>query len=180
MSFHLLINLQVTPPFIVIELLLFGKSHHVAHDLESLFYVLLLICTHLGGPQNTPVNPPLYGAVTSCNHCSALKDWLNSGNLVSLGYTKFSHMHGFFEDSILHHISPYFQPLQVHLATLWHTIHPQRPQMSHTCGKDTMHSVVTCNDMIATFKTILLDKELSLRAIALHGIYESNYFVINF
>ena len=37
---------------------MYGIPHRVAHDLESLFYVLLFICTHLGGPRNSVGNLP--------------------------------------------------------------------------------------------------------------------------
>jgi hypothetical protein len=151
---HRLSNLQGTAPFIAIELLLFGSSHRVAHDIESLFYVLLFICTHLGGPNNTIRSPPLYG--TSCKHPSVMKNWLCSTNLVELGFMKFSHM-VFFEDTILPGISPYFEPLKQHLSSLWNTIVPQpRPSL----GKEFVHSVVTCHDIIKVFKEILLDQSL--------------------
>jgi serine/threonine protein kinase len=151
--------LQGTPPFIAIELLLFGVPHRVAHDLESLFYVLVFICSHLGGPHNTIGNPPLYGGVTGCDHPSAIKQWLCSTNLVILGKMKFGDMVGFFEDAVLPFISPYFLPLKHHLCSLWNTILPQRSKKP-SIGKDSVHSHVTCYDIIGVLKTILLDKSL--------------------
>ena len=160
---YLLSNLQGTPPFIAIELLLFGISHRVTHDIESLFYVLLFICTHLGGPHNTVGNPPLYGGVTGYNHHSCIKEWLRSTNLVNLGYMKFSHMVGFFEKTVLPSISPYFQPLNQHLSSLWNVILPQR-STAPSIGMDSVHSVVTCRDIIEVFKVILLDNSLITQA----------------
>ena len=155
--------MQGTPPFIAIELLQYGVAHRVAHDLESLFYVLLFICTHLGGPHNTLGNPPLYGAADSCTHRSSIKHWFCSTNLVELGHAKFSHMIGGFETFVLPFISPYFEPLREHLSLLWSTIFPQQSTRP-SIGQGAVHSNVTCSDIIEAFKIILLDKSLISQA----------------
>jgi hypothetical protein len=152
------------------ELLIYGTPHRVAHDLESLFYVLLFICTHLGGPRNTLGNPPLYGE-TDREHNSKIKTWLSSTNLVDLGMLKYSHMFAFFESTIVSHISPYFKPLQQHLYLLRKTIFPHWQHRSDgdvglamDLGKNSVCSVVTCSDVIEAFKTILLDESLISQA----------------
>lgn len=148
------------------ELLIYGSPHRVAHDLESLFYVLLFICTHLGGPRNTLGNPPLYGE-TNREHNSKIKTWLSSNNLVDLGMLKYSHLFAFFESAIVSHISPYFKPLQQHLYLLRKTIFPHWEHRSDGAvglnmdlGKHFVHSDVTCSKVIEAFKTILLDESL--------------------
>jgi hypothetical protein len=70
-------------------------------------------------------------------------------------------MIGFFDETVLSFISPYFLPLRQHLSLLWDTISPQ-PKPS--IGRDSVHSVVTCNDMIGVFKTILQDQSLITQA----------------
>jgi len=139
------------------ELLIHGSPHRVAHDLESLFYVLLFICTHLGGPRNTLGNPPLYGE-TNREHNSKIKTWLSSNNLVDLGMLKYSQLFAFFESTILSHISPYFKPLRQHLYLLRKTIFPHWEHLSD--GDIGVHSDVTCSKVIEAFKTILLDESL--------------------
>jgi hypothetical protein len=147
------------------ELLICGGPHRVAHDLESLFYVLLFICTHFGGPHNTVGNPPLYasGGVTVCDHSSGMKEWFLESSLHRLGASKFFHMVGFFESNILRFISPYFKSLEPHLSLLWETILPQR-FTTPSIGKKSVHSNVTCSEIIEVFKTILLDKSLIAQA----------------
>jgi hypothetical protein len=142
---------------------MYGLSHRVAHDLESVFYVLLFICTHLGGPRNTVGNPPLYGGATACKHPSAIKQWLCANNLNALAHLKFSHMVGHFEDVVLPYISPYFQPLRQHLSLLWATILPHR-SIKPTVGKEALRSDVTCSNIIEAFKLILRDKSLISQA----------------
>jgi hypothetical protein len=90
-----------------------------------------------------------------------VKKWLESTNLVDLGHMKFSHMIGFFEDTVLRHISPYFEPLRLHLSSLWKTIIPHADPYT---GKDSVHSSVTCLEIINVFKTILLDEALITQA----------------
>jgi hypothetical protein len=145
------------------ELLIFGLPHRVAHDIESLYYVLIFICTHLGGPSNTVGDPPLYGGGKTSNHASAIKQWLCATNLVSLGKTKYGDMVGFFEHTVLPHISSYFKPLEPHLSSLWDTILPQR-STAPPKGMESVHSDVTCHKIIAAFKTILKDPSLIAQA----------------
>jgi hypothetical protein len=76
---------------------------------------------------------------------------------------KFGDMIGLFEESVLLFISPYFQPLKQHLSSLWDKILPQRGQRP-SIGKVSVHSEVTCEDIISVFKVILMDKSLIAQA----------------
>jgi hypothetical protein len=155
--------LQGTPPFIAIELLLLGIPHRVAHDLESLFYVLLFTCTHLGGAHNTVGNPPLYGGATSCDHLSPIKLWLCSNNLRALGAMKYGDMFGFFKPFVLQNTSSYFKPLRRHFEAMWKVMLPK--QFSDPLdGLQAVHSDVTCLDVIQVFKDALLDEFLISKA----------------
>jgi hypothetical protein len=150
--------MQGTAPFIALELLIHGSSHRVAHDLESVLYVLLFICTHLQGPFGEVRDPPLYGDKNS-SHPSAMKHWIQASNLSVLGHMKFSHMMSHFEDVILQKISPYFFPLKDHIRAFWKALIPEREQMASN-GKLVVHSVATGQDIINVFKDALQDKDL--------------------
>jgi hypothetical protein len=148
------------------ELLLHKVPHRVSHDLESLFYVLLFICTHLGGPHNTAGNPPLYGGVNSrkrpSKHPSGISQWLSTTDLLALGNTKHGHMVAFFHSFILPFISPYFSPLKPHMLSLRDKILP--PPAAEREGDFHVRSEVTCDDLIKVFKTALLDQSLIAQA----------------
>jgi hypothetical protein len=149
--------MQGTASFIAIELLVCGSSHRVSHDLESLFYVLLFICTHLEGPFRKIRNPPLYGCAgtpgpTKKYHSgeSGLHLWFQQDNLSSLGFVKNSQIVNFFETMVLEHISPYFLPIKDYIKLLWQKLIP----------KTGSHLATTPKDFIEVFKAALLDKEL--------------------
>jgi hypothetical protein len=72
-------------------------------------------------------------------------------------------MVGFFESLVLAFIRPYFKPLLPHLSSLWNTILPQR-STEPSIGPISVHSVVTCSDILKVFKIILLDKSLIYQA----------------
>jgi hypothetical protein len=140
-----------------LELLLYGAPHRAIHDVESLAYVLMFICSHLGGPNNTVRDPPLYGGGYPPTHPSQMKEWLTATRLTSLGHLKYSHMLGHLEGSILSHFSPYFDPLKDHIVALWNVIFPVH--LSRV-GQQGVRSVATFSDIIKVFKTALLDEKL--------------------
>ena len=150
--------MQGTPPFIALELLIHGSSHRVAHDLESVLYVLLFICTHLNGPFGEIRDPPLYGSNTT--HPSGMKEWFNSKyDLYVLGHVKYSQMMAHFESHILNHISPYFHPLMNYITGIWDAL--IRPDVrGQTDGKKAVHSFATPHNIIEVFKVALLDDRL--------------------
>jgi hypothetical protein len=141
------------------ELLKYEIPHGVAHDLESLVYVLLFLCTHLKGPCNDIGDPPLYGGDNSSKHPSGIKQWLNAKDFKVLGHIKFSNMIGDFERDILPYISPYFDPLKPHISALWNILFPQR-LTKPIVGQEAVHSTATCLDVINVFKTVFVDKSL--------------------
>ena len=151
--------MQGTAPFISIELLIYALEHRVAHDLESLFYVLLFISTHLQGPSGHCANRPLYGNTKACQHSSVLRHWFSMNDLSTLGHLKFSHMIGHFESHVLHHISPYFYPLQSHLTAFWTALLPQR-STTPIGNRSAVMSTATCQDIIQVIKAALLDQAL--------------------
>jgi hypothetical protein len=152
---------QGTAPFIAIELLIHGSSHRVAHDLESLLYVLLFVCTHLSGPFRRIRDPPLYGSDKKKlgQHPSGMKLWFEQRNLSSLGHTKFSHMISYFEDNIVSNISPYFSPLKGYIKDFWKALIPERETIASN-GRKVVHSTSTPQDVINVLKAALRDENL--------------------
>jgi Fungal protein kinase len=153
--------LQGTAPFIALELLIHGSSHRVAHDLESLLYVLLFICTHLSGPFRKIRDPPLYGSDKKNlgQHPSGMKLWFEQNNLQALGLLKFSHMMSYFEKEIVKKFSPYFEPLQVYIIDFWKALIPER-ESTASDGRRVVHSTSTPKDVINVLKAALRDKNL--------------------
>lgn len=140
-----------------VDLLINGSSHRVAHDLESVLYVLLFICTHLKGPFGERRHPPLYGGDNK--NGPGISQWLRSDlELRPLGDIKSSHIMLQFEPAILDHISPYFEPLKEHIINLWKaiiSIQVDQPQQKYNfCS-----SATPC-DIIKVFKMALLDTRL--------------------
>lgn len=149
--------MQGTPPFIALELLIHGSYHRVAHDLESVLYVLLVICTHLNGPLGKIRDPPLYGK-KSYNHPSLMREWFSSTeNLANLGHMKYSHVMAHFETHVLEYISPYFFPLKKYIVDFRDALFPLR---GHRDGAIVTHSTATPQDIIKIFKAALLDDQL--------------------
>ena len=140
------------------ELLMFGVPHRVVHDLESVFFVLLFICTHFDGPYNTIWDPPLYGPMGK-EHPSPMKHWLTVNTFSVLGHLKYSHMSCHFKEVILPHISPYFEPLKLYLKALWGVLHPQQTTFLPV-GRSGSHSQATAKSIINVFKLALQDKHL--------------------
>lgn len=138
---------------------MFGVPHRVVHDLESLFFVLLFICTHLDGPHISIGHPPLYGP-DSKDHASPMKHWLSLNNFSILGHMKHSQMSScHFETVILPHISPYFKPLKPHLLAFWHALYPRGPS-TLPAGMSDSHSLATCQSIINVLKLALQDNAL--------------------
>jgi len=147
-----------TLPFIATELLKYNSiPHRVAHDLESLLYVLLFLCTHLDGPGNSIRDPPLYGP-DRAKHPSSIKHWFDVEKLDTLAVAKLGHMTTFLEDDILSNISPYFAPLKPHITRMCTMLF--RDKMKGKSGKDAMHSTATCLDFINIFRMVFQDQLL--------------------
>lgn len=86
-----------------------GFCHDLRHDLESIFYVLIWVCSHMEGPETERSDP----------HSLPIREWCSMDvNLRKLGLIKLSHIADF-EDSILGHFTPY-----------WHDFKPYVRQMA--------------------------------------------------
>jgi len=89
-----------------------------------------------------------------------MKLWLQQTNFFSLGGLKYNHMPGMFEELMLPHISPYFQPLQKHLVAFLHALHPQITQDMLPRSKQGIHSRAKPEHILNVFKTALNDPTL--------------------
>jgi hypothetical protein len=152
--------MQGTPPFMAVDVLLNRSTHNVTHDLESVFYVLLFICTHLDGPLGAIRKPPLYGDNGDTKKPYLMKSWINQANFNSLellGYVKIAQV-VLFPDKLLDDISPYFSPLKKHIEGL------RKALFTETGPKKS----ATPREVIEVFKEALLDDELIRAAKADH------------
>ncbi|KAG6853687.1 hypothetical protein C0991_002222, partial [Blastosporella zonata] len=94
-----------TPPFMAIEILMRGARHRVHHDLESLFYVLLYLCTNWEGPEQLrltkgifrPVDPERKNHYLGDKSRADIATWfLDHDNFRKLAYVKLGILnHGF-------------------------------------------------------------------------------------
>ena len=115
-------HVQGTLPFMSIELLMLGGSaEHSRHDLESVFYVLLYLCTMYGGPSRLRRNPGL-----DDNH-HQFGSWLNKTDinwhaiaaLRIAAFTDPEHT----RKAVFKHVYPYFSPLIPMLHSLCNTVY---------------------------------------------------------
>jgi serine/threonine protein kinase len=126
--FHLSISvLQGTAPFMAIELLV-KKSmirHATYHDLESLFFVLIYICTNLSGPGNIRTREEL-----QVHSSIPLSVWYKaSSSLREVGILKSGALCDI-ETNILKSFAPYFEDFKPYITKLFKTIysHPGTPK----------------------------------------------------
>lgn len=117
-------DLQGTLPFMAIELLMDNKNlveHTEKHDLESLFYVLLYICTMCTGPGklskglNRDDNYHPFG-----NWIDDVADWHAIGAYKSQAFTD----PDVTDKKVFKHVHPYFKPLIPLLRSFCDTIFP--------------------------------------------------------
>ena len=122
------------------------------HDIESVFFVLLFICTHLDGPHHSIRSPPLLGP-RNIKHPSLMTDWLQRNKFSTLGHVKASHMN-YFRTQVLPHILPFFQPLAKYLTSFWDALHPS------PFADKSSDTPATLKCIVQIFKTTLEDPEL--------------------
>ncbi|KAF8808704.1 hypothetical protein BYT27DRAFT_7337683 [Phlegmacium glaucopus] len=116
-----------TPPFMAIDLMLHRDEpdkpfcHELRHDLESILYVILWICTSMDGPgiERRVVDPRFMDL--------PLRMWFDKdANIQNLGYLKLGHIVDA-ERAILNNFPPFwnsFKPFVRRLLTAFFPIHP--------------------------------------------------------
>ena len=127
-------------PVMAVELLLDGAAvtHRPLHDLESLFYVLVFICTNLEGPS-TPRSLADLLNFTSL----PLAGWFTAGaSLESLGTNKLGLAHAF-ERRIVGRFAPYFTDLKPCVMALFRAMYPNGPAVKSALTHDGMIQIFT-------------------------------------
>ncbi|KAG6809264.1 hypothetical protein H0H92_000963 [Tricholoma furcatifolium] len=104
-----------TPPYMAIPLLLGASCHTVAYDLESLFYSLVYVVTHVP-EDNTRSN----------STSTAVDDWFRQPSLQSLAALKLAQFN-FLQLEILSCIHPKFVQLTPYICALWQALYPHGP-----------------------------------------------------
>ena len=118
-----------------VELLLDGKkvTHRPSHDLESLFYVLIYICTNLGGP-GTPRSLDELLEFTSL----PIAAWfIPETSFEGLATSKLGVAHAF-ERRIVDRFSPYFTDIKPCVMELFRAMYPNGPQIKSALTHDRM------------------------------------------
>ena len=93
---------QGTPPYMAIEALLETNPtfiHKPRHDLESILYIILYICTFIQGP-----GLPLYKLNTVF---PPLRTWFSGARTREIGYRKMAHLQCY-DIAILPNFAPYW------------------------------------------------------------------------
>jgi len=113
-------------------------THRPSHDLESLFYVLIYICTNLGGP-NTPRPLDELLEFTSL----PIAAWfVPETSFEGLATTKLGVAHAF-EKRIVNRFSPYFTDIKPCVMELFHAMYPNGPHIKSALTHDTMIEIFT-------------------------------------
>ncbi|KAG6914312.1 hypothetical protein DXG01_001147 [Tephrocybe rancida] len=113
-----------TALFMAIDLLFPGASHKVCYDLESLFYVLLYVCTNWERPGVVRTQLGIFRARNTSllqqnQPRAALSSWFTTTTVFhDLAFMKLGILHFSF-NLILHEMSPYFQPLFPYLKQMY-------------------------------------------------------------
>jgi hypothetical protein len=116
--------LQGTAPFMAVELLMqkSGIRHTPQHDLESLFFVLVYICTNLSGPGTIRTQAEL-----KLHSTIPLSAWFKvSSTLHQIGIHKIGSLHTL-DSSILRRFAPYFDELKPCVRQLFKAIYGNLP-----------------------------------------------------
>ena len=123
-----------------VELLLKGNkvTHCHSHDLESLFYVLIFICTNLTGP-NTPCSlDELLNFLSLPMAAWFIPDTSFNG----LATSKLGIVHAF-ESHVIDHFSPYFTNIRQCVMELFQALYPDSPQINSALTHDRMIEIFT-------------------------------------
>ena len=99
-------------------------THHPAHDLKSLFYVLTFICTHLTGP-NTPCS---LDELLNFSSLPMAAWFAPDTSFEGLATSKLGIAHTF-ESCIVDRFSPYFTDIKPCVMELFKALYPDGPQI---------------------------------------------------
>lgn len=123
-----------------VELLLEGKevTHRPSHDLESLFYVLVYICTNLGGPMT----PRPLEELLQFSSLPIAAWFAPETSFEGLATNKLGVAHAF-KRRIVDRFSPYFDDIKPCVMELFHAMYPNGPQIKSALSHDRMIEIFT-------------------------------------
>jgi Fungal protein kinase len=121
-----------------VELLMKNATHRPSHDLESLFYVLVYICTNLGGPQT----PRLIDELLEFKSLPLAAWFVPETSFEGLATSKLGVAH-VFEKRIVDRFSPYFSDIKPCVMDLFHAMYPSGPQIKSSLTHDRMIEIFT-------------------------------------
>jgi Fungal protein kinase len=123
-----------------VELLLEGKNvtHRPSHDLESLFYVLVYICTNLGGPGT----PRTLEELLDFTSLPIAAWFVPETSFEGLATSKLGLAHAF-EKRIVDRFSPYFTDIKPCVMELFRAMYPNGPQVKSALTHDRMIEIFT-------------------------------------
>jgi Fungal protein kinase len=138
-------------------------SHDLRHDLESVFYVLIWVCSHMEGPETERSDP----------HSLPVREWCSMNvNLRKLGLIKLSHLADF-EDSILRHFTPYWNDFKPYVRQLMDAFWPTTFQKSNSMTSEKMLEIL--KDAITNMK----DAEEQFESGVVDTSVSQSYAVLN-
>ena len=131
-----------------VELLLEGNkvtmTHHPSHDRESLFYVLIFICTNLSGPNIPHSLEELLNFSSLPIAAWSIPDTTCHTSFKGLATSKLGIAHAF-QSRVVDRFSPYFTDIKLEpcVMELFHTLYPNGPQIKTALTHDRMIEVFT-------------------------------------
>ncbi|KAF8240153.1 hypothetical protein L208DRAFT_1234557, partial [Tricholoma matsutake] len=124
-----------TPPFMAIEILLEkGKTfhHHLQHDLESILFVIIWICSHMEGPE---IKRKDVAHLT-------IQKWSNmESDLRLLGHLKQAHIDDA-ERTILPEFTKYWEDFKPFVLKLIRAFFPERASKPNSIDPDTIVAIL--------------------------------------
>ena len=145
--------MQGTGPFMAYEVLFSADNQHIkqkpAHDLESMFYVLLFICTCFMGPDRRKRTVEEFQQLSSM---PILRWFERHKRYRELADLKFSHL-STFSQHFKSKITPYFLDLWPLLEGLWDILFPPPPGMSSDAPRSLVACCGTHDKLLEAFRT---------------------------
>ena len=95
--------------------------HKPQHDLESILYIILYICTFVQGP-----GLPLYEPNTHRHPSPPIRSWFSSSGIKEIGFRKMTHLDSY-EVAILPNFTPYWHDFAPFVESLILACFPVKP-----------------------------------------------------
>lgn len=113
-----------------------GVTHRPSHDLESLFYVLIFICTNLEGPGL----PRRLDDLLNFTSLPIAAWFATETSFEGLATSKLGIAFAF-QKRIVDRFSPYFDDIKPCVMNLFHAMYPNGPQIKSALTHDAMINI---------------------------------------